>query len=294
MRYTGPLRAEFAPSLFRKIAEVQGELKGISPDAEVKTEKYSYKYISESALLTQIRDKLSARGVAAFVSVERQNTRMVTVEKSGRNGTYSATHMQAEVEILLTFADGESGEMFSVVGQGHANDSGDKAVYKAITSANRYAWWKTMLIPTDEDDVNQVRGDEARGYANPAAAPAAAPAAQAILPASAPKKPSAAQKQLYRNLLEQLKGLAPARDWDDTITSWTLDRFGGRGIAELTSAEYDVVCGKLEKSRDTLVEQGQVVGSVGPTAAEEAEAVEAAGLPAEEPADFPGPIAESA
>ncbi len=170
MSYTPPLDG-FKPSLFSKIAEVQGELDAMSPDEKVVTDKYSYTYISESQLLTAIRAKLSQRSVAAFVSVDSQKTELVEMQKTGSRGAYTVAYAVSEITLRIVFADGDSGETFTIYGQGRANDSGDKSLYKAITSANRYAWWKTMLVPTGDDDVNKSSHDDVQYVARPKAQP---------------------------------------------------------------------------------------------------------------------------
>lgn len=133
-----------ADSLFGKVAEAQSAIGTMPKDRNVTVMKggvkqYSYDYLSESALMRAVRDELTKRGVATFVSVDEQR----------REGNLTL------VAISVTFADGSSGEMFTVRGQGQGADPSDKGVYKAVTGAVRYALWKCFLIPTEGDDPNQ-------------------------------------------------------------------------------------------------------------------------------------------
>ena len=65
MSYTPPLDG-FKPSLFRKIAEVQGHIGGIEPDQSMEIRgRPNYKYVSESKLLSSIRPLLAEKKVAA-------------------------------------------------------------------------------------------------------------------------------------------------------------------------------------------------------------------------------------
>lgn len=161
------------PSLFAKMAEIQGALSPVHADRTVNAGSYTFKYVTESQLLEAARGLLAERKIGVFVSVEDQQSEMVEVTGTRKDGaSYTTMVERAQVTIAITFCDGESGEMFTILGQGRANDSADKAVYKAITSANRYAWWKTLLVPTDDDDVNQSRADyeyRGRGEQKPAA-----------------------------------------------------------------------------------------------------------------------------
>ena len=71
----------------------------------------------------------------------------------------------ATLVVEFTFIDAETGETesFTVVGEGQ--DSGDKAVYKALTGATKYALMKTFLIPTGDDperDEEEPGGEKAQ------------------------------------------------------------------------------------------------------------------------------------
>jgi len=66
---------------------------------------------------------------------------------------------RASVIVRLTVTDSETGESLSVTAPGYAEDyswkdnrpSGDKAVYKAITGATKYAIRSCFCLPSDDD-----------------------------------------------------------------------------------------------------------------------------------------------
>lgn len=66
---------------------------------------------------------------------------------------------RASVTVRLTVADSETGETLSVTAPGYAEDfsykdnrpNGDKAVYKAITGATKYAVRSFFCLPSDDD-----------------------------------------------------------------------------------------------------------------------------------------------
>ena len=127
-------------SLHAKMAAAQAAI-GAMPrtgQATVETRsggRYSYDYLTEDDLMAAVRKELSAKGVATYVSVVKQ------WEEEGAT----------RVMLAVTFTDSESGESFTVNGQGAGADKGDKGVYKAITGATRYVLWKTMLVSTGDD-----------------------------------------------------------------------------------------------------------------------------------------------
>jgi len=75
-------------------------------------------------------------------SVEKTEWEIVTTPKPKKICTLT---------VKYTLMDGDSGETmeFTVLGQGE--DSSDKATYKAMTGATKYALLKLFLIPTGDD-----------------------------------------------------------------------------------------------------------------------------------------------
>lgn len=259
--YHPPIIGE--PKLFAKLAEIQGLVGSIEPDEAMEVQgRKTYRYISESRLLREVRPLLAERKIAALVSVDRQHSEMVeTFNARGERRMVC----RAEVTLSLTFADGETGERFVILGQGQGNDPADKAVYKAITSANRYLWWKAMLVGTDADDTAGQHGEDY--YAPPQPAPSPAPA-----PAASAPKPTAAQKKLYDNLLTELGGMDPSREWEQIVTGWLLEQpwSAGRARTDLSRAEFDYLLRKVEAIRDKLQEQGVDASSFPPASDAEA------------------------
>ena len=132
--------------LAAKLAKILGEVGKVPKDG--KNEFHGYDYVTESALFYAVRDKLAAAGVFVFTSTESQHVEIVKEEdKDGKTRTTALT----TVVTKHTFADGESGESFSVNSQGQGVDVGDKGGYKAITGAMKYFIYKNFMVPTAED-----------------------------------------------------------------------------------------------------------------------------------------------
>lgn len=270
-RYTPPL--DGPPRLFAKLAEIQGEMRAMRPGETVDTGQYSYSYISETQILETVRPLLAERKIAVFVSADSQTSELIEVTKSRRDGaTYKAAIAKATVTLRATFADGDSGETFTIFGQGAADDAADKALYKAITSAHRYLWWKTLLIGTDDEDVNRGNADyEYGGGSSTPSAPASPSTPETPATPAPAKRPTNAQKALYRNLVAEINGLAPERDVEQVIAGWILEQpwSDGKGLAELSLGQYDYVLRKIEGIRDKLVADGVAPGALPPASQEE-------------------------
>lgn len=70
------------------------------------------------------------------------------------------TEYIATVLIEFTFMDGDTGETLVFCMAGEGQDAGDKAYYKAITGAQKYALMKAFMIPTGNDPEGDAGVDE--------------------------------------------------------------------------------------------------------------------------------------
>lgn len=137
--------------LVSKLAKVMQEVKYIEKRGYNKFHKY--KYATESDVSEKVREVLAEQSVLMLPDVVEHNTR----EHKNQRGNleYIAT-----VTMKFTFIDGETGEELSIHSIGEGQDAGDKAVYKAITGATKYALMKAFMIPTGDDPEADTGADE--------------------------------------------------------------------------------------------------------------------------------------
>jgi hypothetical protein len=104
-----------------------------------------YSYMSEANLLEAARPAMVKHGLALMPSCEeiKVEGKMVFVRMS-----YTLTHVSGAVWP----------EKLSMWGSGM--DSGDKAIYKAITGANKYMLFKLLNIPTGDDPESGKQPEE--------------------------------------------------------------------------------------------------------------------------------------
>ncbi|WP_373894422.1 ERF family protein [Virgibacillus sp. CBA3643] len=143
--------------LVKKLANVMKEVKYIEKKGFNNFNKY--KYATESDVAERVREVLAEQNVMMLPDVVEHTTREHVNRK--QNIEYIAT-----VKVKFTFIDGETGEEISIHSAGEGQDAGDKAVYKAITGAQKYALMKAFMIPTGDDpesdpnEQNQQNGDK--------------------------------------------------------------------------------------------------------------------------------------
>ena len=94
-----------------------------------------YDYVTEADVLEAVRTELAKQKIFVFTSVE----------------SISRQEQITTVQLLHTFVDSESGEIFQVKSAGEGWDKGDKGGYKAVTGAMKYFLVKNFLLPSGDD-----------------------------------------------------------------------------------------------------------------------------------------------
>ena len=108
----------------------------------------NYNYAQEKDVADKFREAMAKQGLVMIPSFQsRQDGEYTT-----RNGTKG---VHAKVIMSYQIIDSETGhcETFSMPGDGMDNP-GDKAIYKAITGAQKYAMWKLTMLSTGDDPEN--------------------------------------------------------------------------------------------------------------------------------------------
>lgn len=134
-----------------------------------------YKYVQAAAVADKIRNEFADRGLTMIPE-------NIEVTESGL--TPSGKQALVTLRITWKITDSESGEFVTFQSVGSGSDSTDKAVYKAMTGALKYALLLGFLIPTGDDPENEKTAD-----------PVVA-AAKKIFAEDAPSAPKAAAADL--------------------------------------------------------------------------------------------------
>lgn len=130
-----------ARSLVRKLAEIMALVERVPKNGRNSFQNYSY--ATEADIAAAVRSAMAERNLMLFPSV--RETQWSVLE--GKNSKQRLCSMR----VLFTVEDGDSGEQRSFEMWGEGQDVGDKASYKAITGAEKYALLKLFLIPTGDD-----------------------------------------------------------------------------------------------------------------------------------------------
>lgn len=128
-------------NLRQKLAEVRRRIGYIQKRGH--NERANYSYVTAADIAGSVGDILAELGVVVIPRLED-----ISYESAAGRG--EATRM-ARVVMAYTFADVDSGEEVVAKVAGQGLDPGDKAPYKAMTGALKYALLQSFLLATGDD-----------------------------------------------------------------------------------------------------------------------------------------------
>jgi hypothetical protein len=129
----------------QKLAEVRRRIGYVQKRGH--NERSNYSYVTAADIAGSIGDLLSELGVVVIPSLEN-----ITYESAATRGE---TTRMAQVVMAYTFADVDSGEEIVARVAGQGLDPGDKAPYKAMTGALKYALLQSFLLATGDDPEDE-------------------------------------------------------------------------------------------------------------------------------------------
>ncbi len=205
----------------KKIADVMRRVDYLQKDGQVAYKTTRYSYLSEEKITTEIRKAMLDVGLVIYPA------RMEFFNRSERI---------ASIQITYRVQDVDSEEYVEIQALGEGMDSGDKAVYKAMTGAFKYAQRQTFMIPTGDDPDKTPSGELADGEGENNGLPKPAPAQTFS---------GATQAQLSKIYAMAKEVGYSAEAMRDLIGS----EFGRESSKELTRSEASRLIDMLEKEK---------------------------------------------
>lgn len=150
-------------SLRAKLAAAMGEIGWVKKDGRNDAQRYNF--TSAEGVADAVRSVLAKYGV----DVEPDVTEWTVHESQTKSGGTMHYH---RVMVAWTFTDADSDEKVGPLRfPGEGMDSGDKAVYKAMTGSLKYALRMKFLIPfgDDPEENGEHDGEVYSGGAGPSA-----------------------------------------------------------------------------------------------------------------------------
>lgn len=144
--------SESTQKLYDALHKAQAEFRPVGMTGDNKFDKYSYAKLEDYVRV--VRPVFEKHGLAIITSVDDVVELKDRTTKSG--GTEHAVRVKLSARIIHT-----SGEWIESLGWGEGQDRADKATYKAITGARKYALASALGLATGDDP----EGDETVGTA---------------------------------------------------------------------------------------------------------------------------------
>jgi hypothetical protein len=132
-------------NLRQKLAEVRRRIGYVQKRGH--NERNNYSYVTAADIAGSVGDILAELGVVVIPTLEE-----ISYESAAGRG--EAARM-ARVVMAYTFADVDSGEEVVAKVAGQGLDPGDKAPYKAMTGALKYALLQSFLLATGDDPEDE-------------------------------------------------------------------------------------------------------------------------------------------
>ena len=139
--FSEPSRQEL--NLREKFAEVRRRLGYVQKRGH--NERHNYSYVTAADLAGSVGDLLAELGVVVIPQLQSISTETPR----------SSSDRIARVVMNYRFIDAKSGDELSVRVAGEGADAGDKAPYKAMTGALKYALLQSFLLATGDDPENE-------------------------------------------------------------------------------------------------------------------------------------------
>ena len=130
-------------NLREKFAEVRRRLGYVQKRGH--NERHNYSYVTAADLAGSVGDILAELGVVVIPQLQSISTETPR----------SSSDRIARVVMNYRFVDARSGEELSVRVAGEGADAGDKAPYKAMTGALKYALLQSFLLSTGDDPEDE-------------------------------------------------------------------------------------------------------------------------------------------
>lgn len=129
--------------LAKKLARVASEVgHDVRPDA--RNESHKYAYVSAAAVKRAVSPVLARHGIATTLETE-------IISRDEFTTATGTVFDRVVVRARLTFIDGATGAMLTTEGLGAGSDAGEKAVMKALTSAEKYAYVGALGLALGDD-----------------------------------------------------------------------------------------------------------------------------------------------
>jgi len=137
-------------AIYKAIAAIMREIKPIAKNGFNKSQGYSFRSIDD--VCNALHPYLAKHNVFYTAEVVGQPNRMVLDRFDRKTGQKTGSTIVVSMIVKFTFRSAEDGSAIVVTYPGEGADTADKASYKAMSMALKYALIQLFCIPTGQID----------------------------------------------------------------------------------------------------------------------------------------------
>lgn len=138
------------PQVLQAIAQVMGEVEELEKTGT--NERYNYNYVEESTVAEHVRPLMAETGLVCVPDIRGLEDYTVPGRQSDNRITRLKLHFY--------FMSAEDGSALRITLYSEGQDPLDKAIYKALTAAEKYALMKTFIMGTGDDPERDIGASE--------------------------------------------------------------------------------------------------------------------------------------
>jgi len=141
-----------APELAATIAQVMADIDGVPKTGY--NDFHNYEYSTDDDVMGALRPVMAKHGLVALPDLVSRDVQRFGSEAEGYT-------LHTRIVLDITLIDSDSGQQRTMRWEGEAQDTQDKGLYKAYTSAIKYFMLKTFLLSADTDvETDDIAGKQ--------------------------------------------------------------------------------------------------------------------------------------
>lgn len=215
--------------IFKKIPEVMADIGAIGKSRNNPQQGYKFRGIDE--VYNAVNAALSKHGIFCAPTV-------LSMSREERQSQKGATLLYTILNIKYTFYASD-GSFFECVTVGEAMDSGDKSCNKAMSAAQKYAFFQVFSIPTEEHKDTELETHEVK-KAGSGSQKQEAPASSPGSPAPSPTDDIPNPKDVLIGRMSEFKNSFEAKNWK-TKHQATIDFLPAADKGEVMKIYFDIL-----------------------------------------------------
>jgi hypothetical protein len=195
--------------LVAKLARIMSKIDRVPKNGH--NDFHNYDYATEADIAEHCRNLLAEEKVMMIPNVLGYEQ----ISKPDKDGKPRNDIVRLNVE--FSFYDGDSNDKISFKVVADGEDKGDKATYKAITGAQKYALMKSFLIPTGDDPEDDEEGKKKPTQTKPKQEPKPEPQEQPQQPP--PEQPASNKIYRIKSISEPKKSKISGKNYFEVNTT---------------------------------------------------------------------------